>query len=297
MSTRWPRRLLPTIALAGAIAMSSCTTGASSSDSDAAQGSKALPDSIAESGVIRVGTYASYPPMTFKDPQTGEYTGSDIELIKAVAEKLGVTVQIHNVKFEGLITGLQSDRFDVAIGAISDTPDRRQQVDFVDYAKAFSGILVQDGNPEDIYSFDDLCGHPVATVVGSSQVDQLEQQSRKCQQQGKAPIDISTVTDTAQVELEVRGGRSVAQVRDYLLAAYRAENAEGELEVVTRDGEPVSVSANDPLGIALNKEDTELRDAILAAVEELMEDGTYDDIMTKWDAEVAMISDAAINEQ
>ncbi|WP_271634478.1 transporter substrate-binding domain-containing protein [Solicola gregarius] len=205
MSTTWPR-LVPVSALALALTMSSCTTGTTSGEANSgAEGAASLPASIQESGVIRVGTYAAYPPMTFKDPQTGDYAGSDIELIEAVADKLGVAVQIHDVKFEGLITGLQSDRFDVAIGAISDTPERRQQVDFVDYAKAFSGILVQDGNPESIYSFDDLCGHPVATVVGSSQVDQLEQQSRQCQKQDKSPIDISAVTDTAQVEL--RGPR------------------------------------------------------------------------------------------
>ncbi|WP_271634479.1 transporter substrate-binding domain-containing protein [Solicola gregarius] len=87
----------------------------------------------------------------------------------------------------------------------------------------------------------------------------------------------------------------MAQVRDYLLASYRAQQADGELEVVTRDGKPVRVSGTDPLGIALNTDDTALRDAVLEAVKELMADGTYDDIMSKWDAEVAMIPNAAIN--
>ncbi|MDR5818694.1 ABC transporter substrate-binding protein [Caballeronia sp. LZ033] len=252
------------------------------------------PAVIKSAGVLRIASYIGFPPLEFD--KDGQMMGAEIDLGKALADKLGVKASFSNVPFEGIIPGLLSGRFDMALSDMSDTEARRKQVDFVDYAQAFTSIIVQKGNPRHIRSLGDLCGLPVATQQGSMQSTILEQQSSKCAADGKQPIAISRFPSQAQVSLDLKSGRSAAEVRDFALGVYEVDQSEGRLEVVSVDGKPAMVGESGKVGIAVKKGNLELAKAIQAALQSLKADGTYERIFDKWNVSAEKISDFTIND-
>ena len=251
------------------------------------------PSTVRDAGVLRIATYVGFPPFEFvKD---GQVVGAEIELGDAIAKKMGVKASFANVPFEGIIAGLLSERYDLALSNMSDTERRRSQVDFVDYAKGFTSIVVQKGNPKNVHSLGDLCGLPVATQQGSMQEKILTEQSTQCVSQGKSRLDIARFPSQAQVSLDLKSGRSAAEVRDYALGVYEVSQSEGKLELVSVDGKPAMVGLPDTSGIAVRKGDTEMARSIQQALQALKADGTYDRIFTKWGVEYGAISEFAVN--
>lgn len=264
------------------------------SNAHGAEASAAIPSPVHAAGVLNIATYAGFPPLEYM--KDGKYVGAEIELGEAIAQRLGVRAAFANVPFEGLIPGLLSGRFDIAISDISDTEARRKQVDFVDYAQAFTSIIVQKGNPKGIQKLGDLCGLPVATQLASMQSRLLEKQSEECVAAGKSPVAISRFPSQAQVGLELSSGRSVAEVRDFALGVYEAQQSEGKLEVVNVDGKPAMVGSPGKVGIAIKKNNTEMAQALQAALVSLKKDGTYDRIFEKWGVSTEAIADFSIND-
>ena len=116
-----------------------------------------------QSSVLRVGMDAAYPPFGFQNMDTKEYEGFDVDIIKAIAKEEGLTTEIRNVNFDGLIPALKSGDLDVAINDITVTEDRKQSVDFSKpYYIAGLGVVVKSDN-RDIQSKADLSGKPWAS--------------------------------------------------------------------------------------------------------------------------------------
>lgn len=126
-----------------------------------------------EDGVMRVGMDISFAPMGFRD-ETGEQTGVDIQLAEALAEQLGVELELVNMEFDALFPALDSGEIDAAISAITVTPERADQYGFIEYMRSGSAILVQSGNPEGIEYPAQLCGRSVAVQEGTIQLEQLQ---------------------------------------------------------------------------------------------------------------------------
>ena len=254
----------------------------------------AVPSSVRASGVLKIATYAGFPPLEYM--KDGNFVGAEIDLGNAIADRLRVRAVFTNVPFEGLMPGLLAGRYDIALSDISDTAQRRQQVDFVDYAQAFTSIIVQKGNPKDIRTLKDLCGFPVATQLASMQSRILEQQSDECVASGKSPIAISRFPNQAQVSMELSSGRSVVEVRDFALGVYEAEQSEGRLEVVRVNGKPAMLGKPGKVGIAVRKGNSEMIQVLQAALKSLKADGTYDRILDKWGVSSESISDFTVND-
>ena len=255
----------------------------------------ALPEAVRQRGTLRVATYAGYPPLTFRAEGTNEIVGMEIELARTIAAELGVGVTFFDTPFEAIIPGLLARRFDLAITDMSDTPARQQQVNFIDYAKAFSTIVVPKGNPGRVFSLDDLCGKPVATQTASSQFRLLTEQAAKCVAAGKDAVQIFQVPDAAQVDLNLRTGRSVAQIRDFVLGRYQAEHSNGQLEIVSTPSGPAQVGAPDLVGIAVIKGDQELVAALRQALERIIADGRYAAILRKYDLQFVAVDHVTVN--
>ena len=118
-----------------------------------------------EDGVMTVAANAIFPPIVSIDPD-GTYVGFDVDVMEAIAKELGVKVNWVSIKFDGIIPGIAAKRFDVGVTGVTDTVEREQAVDFVNYATVGSGIMVQAGNPKNIHSLEDLCGKIVASQTG-----------------------------------------------------------------------------------------------------------------------------------
>ncbi|MEU4574367.1 ABC transporter substrate-binding protein [Nonomuraea sp. ATR24] len=236
------------------------TTGKSAKD--------LVPEDVRKTGVLRVATAEGYPPMEMYKPGTQELTGVDIDLAKAIGEQLGLKTQVTNAAFDGLIPGLQAGRWDLAMSSMSDTEQRRQAVDFVDYFQAGGSILVKKGNPEGIKTLADLCGKKVVLAKGSSNLDIGMRQNDKCDKK----MEILQSEDAPTGLLTIDSGRTVATIVDSPVGHMYAKDT-GRYEVLSEQYDA------GPWGIAVDKKDTALRDAVAKGLQELMDSGGYKAIL------------------
>jgi polar amino acid transport system substrate-binding protein len=233
-----------------------------------------------EDGVLNVGSDISYAPFEFFEEGTETAAGVDVDLATAIAAALGVDVEFQNTGWDGIIPALEVEDFDVLISAMTITDERSEVIDFVPYITVGTGIVVPTGNPDGIAGLDDLCGMTVAVQVGTIQVDMLEAQNDSCDD------DINIVVfDTNPLAVEdLRTGGSDANFSDYPVAAEDAAISGGELEVVNPQIDP------EPYGLGVRKGSTELNAALAEALQAIIADGTYADILADWD-----LPDIALN--
>src|SRR3972149_8500355 len=127
-----------------------------------------------EDGTLQVLADIAYAPMEYYEAGTNEAKGFDIDLAKALGEKLGVNVEFINTGWDGIIPGLQAKDGDVLMSSMTITPDREAEIAFIPYVNVGTGTLVASGNPEGIASLEDLCGLTVAVQEGTTQQDMLD---------------------------------------------------------------------------------------------------------------------------
>ncbi|NLU67196.1 ABC transporter substrate-binding protein [Streptomyces sp. HNM0574] len=256
-----------------------------------------LPQKIRDQGVVKVGSDAAYRPMEYQDG--ADIVGVDPEIAQAVGKKLGVRFQFQNGTFDGLITAMQTGRFDMAMSSMSDTKERQQGlddngkkagkgVDFVDYLSSGSSILVRKGNPDKVDSVEEMCGKKVATQRGTVSHDILKDRTKQCEKDGKKPVTVEAYETDDQARIRLKTGAVVADVADFPVAAHAAASG-NEFEVV---GEQMESA---PYGMAFAKDNSELRDAVRAGLQAIIEDGTYAKILKKWGIEDGAVSEAKIN--
>lgn len=251
-----------------------------------------LPPAIVSAGKLRVGSNIQNPPNNFYAADGKTPTGSEVDLIKAVAAKLGLTAEHSDMAFSSLITSLETGRVDVTMAAMNDTAERQQKIDFVDYFTSGITIMVQKGNPQGVKGPDDLCGKGVAVNLGSSQETYAKEQSQKCLAQGKPEVALSVTDSDTGNQNQLRTGRVAAILNDLPTAVYVAKTAgDGAFfEVV-----PLAPINGGPYGIGVNKQNPQLSAAIKAALQALIDDGTYAKILTNWDIKQGAITKAAVN--
>lgn len=257
-----------------------------SSSSSAGSLANLLPAAVKAKGKLVVGSDIAYAPVEFKD-DSGKVVGIDPDLAAAIGKKLGITLEFQNATFDGLITSLTSKRIDLIMSAMSDNKKRQASVDFVDYFNAGTSIIVAKGNPKGIKSVDDFCGQTVAIQRGTTQDDVATAQQAKCKAAGK-PLTVLKFNTDPEALLQIKQGRAVADMNDFPVAAYTAKK-DPSLEVV---GDQIGAG---PYGIAVPKDQTQLRDAIKAAVQALIDDGTYKSVLEKWSVTQGALTSATVN--
>src|SRR6266705_895052 len=138
---------------------SNTTTGSSSTPTaNPATPTIAAPSDLITPGTLTVGSDTTYPPQEYINTATNQATGFDVDLITAIAQRMGLQTNVVTDKFDTIFDDLVAKRFDVVISAAFITPERQKKVDFVPYFKAGESLLVQTGNPSNIKSLADLCG-------------------------------------------------------------------------------------------------------------------------------------------
>jgi polar amino acid transport system substrate-binding protein len=244
--------------------------------------------------VLRVGSDIEYAPIEFYQENGQDPQGLDIDLARALGAKLGMTVTFTNdTDFAGIIGALRAGRFDIVMSAMNDTVERRGKgVDFIDYFRAGSSILVQKANPKQVKGLDDLCGTTVAVQKGTTQdTDILTAQETKCRAAGRALTVLRFEKDIDALQ-QVKIGRAVADLEDFPVAAYNAATSGGgaDFEVVAQQVGAVGV-----YGIAVPADNTALRDKLQGALRAIIDDGTYDTILGRWNITAGALKTAAVN--
>jgi len=212
-------------------------------------------------------TDTSFVPFEFKED--GEYVGFDIDLINAIADEVGFEIDLETTNFDGIIPGLQTGSFDIALAGIGITEKRAKKIDYSDpyYESGLRiGVSVDNDSIEDI---DDLTGKTIATRLGSTSAAYIEEEIEDAEANQYEQLD--------QAYLAVENGSADAVLYDAPNVAYYIQTkGEDSLKMVG------DLYKAEQYGIAMAKGQEELVKAVNDALETLKENGTYDEIYEKW---------------
>ncbi len=253
-----------------------------------------LPDKY-KGGVVKVASDAPYPPWEMFVGDTDQFTGLDYDLGQAIGAKLGVKFEFEKASFDGIIVGIQAGNYDAAMSAMYDNAERQEIVDFVDYAQDGTAMLVKKGNPEKLKTFADLSGKNVAAEKGTTQAAALAALNEQFKAEGKPEMTISEFPDQPAALLAVQSGKVVCDLTDASTGAYIAMTTDdgATFEVVVDPNPPVADWKPQLDAIAVLKGNDALRDAILKALQALMDDGTYKTIIDQYG--IVPIEKATVN--
>ena len=233
-----------------------------SADADAAA-SEVLAD-----GVLTVGTNAEFPPFEYVD-DNGEPDGFDIALIKAIGEKLGVTVEVENMEFEALVSAIGS-KIDLAIAGMTVTDERQASVDFSNpYYDALQYVIVPEGS--EIASFDDLAGKNIGVQLGTTgdfiASDDVE------------GANVSQYNKGVDAVNDLLNGRVACVIIDKNPAQVFETQFSGQIKAL--DGAQFGFEVEN-YAIALPKGDAALAQQVNKALEEIKADGTFDQLVADY---------------
>jgi glutamine transport system substrate-binding protein len=226
-------------------------------------------DSGGDSGeTYTVATDNNFVPFEFLNEDTGKMEGFDMDLIRAIADEAGFQVDIESMKFDGVVTGMQSERYDIGIAGMTITEEREKTIDFSDpYYDAGLMLAVQADN-EDIKSEDDLAGKKVATRSGTTSETYLKD--------NHPDAEVVTFPGIVEAYMDLQSGRVDAVMYDVPNVQYYVNNdAKGELKTVG------DILQGEQYGIAFPK-GSELVGDVNEALQTLIDNGTYDDIYEEW---------------
>jgi polar amino acid transport system substrate-binding protein len=253
-----------------------------------------LPESIQKANQITQYINVGYVPMEFYPPGSANKTvvGVDVDIIQAMAKIWGVTVNFHNVAFADLFTGIQSGRSPYAISGAYDAASRRGSFTFVDYLKTFTPIVTSTANASkyNIEDFKSFCGKTLTTDAGTDYIQMISALSEKyCGSAGAVKQVISN--SNAQDEINITDGRAVACFCMGAEAAswFVTHTGAGKFVVSKASYYPTEYGA-----IAL-KSNTQMIKAMQAALQKIMDDGVYMQILNKWKIPNQAITKATIN--
>ncbi|MGO1435843.1 MAG: ABC transporter substrate-binding protein [Canibacter sp.] len=286
---------VPALAAIAALTLTGCvdnTDGSEAKDSEAVAGvevdeaaAAALPDDIKEKGTLVIGTDAAYPPNEYKDA-AGDPVGWGVNLTDAVAAKLGLEPEWKVSKFDSIIPNINGGKYDMGSSSFTDTIERQKSVDFIDFYDAgslWAQVAGGDVDPED------ACGLKVAVQSGTIQdTDEMPVRNQKCEDEGKDPIDVQKFDAQEDVTNALVLGKVEAMSADSPVTLDAIAKTDGKIE---QAGELFDAA---PYGFVVEK-DSELAEAVRLAVQSLIDDGTYDQILTDAGLDVGGVTEAKIN--
>lgn len=215
-------------------------------------------------GILTMGTNAAFPPYEYYEGDT--VVGIDAEIAQAIAEKLGLTLEIVDMDFNSIITAVQSGKVDVGIAGMTVEPDRLENVDFTDsYATGVQVVIVTEDS--EIASVDDLEGKLIGTQEGTTGWSYCSEDY--------GDDMVIPYTNGATAVQALLDGKVDCVVIDQQPALSFVEANEG-LKILETE------YAVEDYAIAVSKDNTALRDAINTALNELIEDGTVQGILDKY---------------
>lgn len=243
-----------------------------------------LPANLQKGGTLKIATDASYAPNEFFAADNTTIQGMDVDLGVAIGKDLGLTFDFQNVSFDSIITNLGT-RYDVGMSSFTDNKDREKVVDMVDYFSAGTSFMVKKGSSLNPTSVADLCGKTAAVEKGTTQLDDVTAQAKKCK------LTILPFPDQNAANLALSSGRADVVLADSPVNAYAAKQSNGQFEIVGQ------VYGTAPYGIAVPKDPAHagLADAISMALADLVQKGTYQQILQKWGVQAGAVTTFGLN--
>lgn len=245
-----------------------------------------VPDNVRQDGFFTIGANPPFAPFEFKDSQ-GTIVGLEMDLGHALASVMGLKFRAIDQDFAMILPAVQAGTLDAGMSGFTDSEERRQNFDFVNFLYAGIQWAQSPGNDVDPAN---PCGLTVAvqrTTV--SETDDVRPKAAKCEEQGD-PITILSYDTSDNAALAVLVGRADALSADSPVSAWAVDRSDEKLELV---GEMFDAA---PYGIAVPK-DSPLGPALAAAMQHLIDTGEYERIMEQWNVKTGLLDQALINEQ
>ena len=280
-----------------AAALATATLAATFAAPAFAQGSSAaqlVPQEVRARGVLRVGSQQTFPPVEFREPGKSEVVGVSADLLAEVAKRLNLKLEYIQGEYASLISGVEADRFDVASGGISDTEEREQKLDFVNYMYSGGAMMMLAENPASTSakSIDDFCGRTTATLLGSRVImTAVEAASERCTKAGKQPIKTEQLPSAPDARMQLDLKRVDAYMGDFPALVYMGTQFPGRYKIV--GGNYILTPYITSWGFGKNR--TGLRDAVQMAMQDMVKDGTYKKLMDKWGLGGGALPEISIN--
>jgi polar amino acid transport system substrate-binding protein len=249
---------------------------------DAALAAK-VPADIKSAGKLTIGTDSTYAPSEFLDSDGKTVIGFDVDLFNAVAAKLGLTTVWQPADFTSIIPGVNSGKYNVGVSSFTINAEREKQVAMISYFSAGTQWAAKAGAT---ITPDTACGKKVAVQTGTVQVDDITKRNKSCTS-GKITID--QYQKQSDATNAVVTGKDDAMLADSPVAAYAVKQTSGQLALVG------DIYDSAPYGYAVGKTQTDFADAISGAVQALIADGTYKQILDKWGVSAGAITAPAVN--
>ena len=247
-----------------------------------------VPEDVKKRGTLRNGASTGYAPAEYMATDGQTPVGYDIDINKALAKVMGLKEgSTHHAEFPTIIPALGT-KFDVGLSSFTITSEREEQANLISYVEVGSAYGVAAGNPK---NFDptDPCGKTIGVQTGTAQEDYATELSEKCVADGKDKITIMPHDLQTDIATKVIGGQYDATFADSTVIGYTATQSDGKIEQV---GDVVESA---PQGVAVNKNDEQLTQAVQKAMQYLMDNGYLKDILATYGAQNAALTTAELN--
>jgi polar amino acid transport system substrate-binding protein len=295
------RKATRTMAAGGVLALALGLAGCGSSDEGGAAASSSpavakdealaamVPADVASDGKLQIGTDASYAPNQFVAEDGKTIVGWDVELTTAVAQVLGLQAEFQNAPFDSIVSGTVAGKYELGDSSFTINPERIKQVNMPSYFNAGTSWAVPTGNPNNITP-DAACGFKIAVQRGTVQVDDVTMRSKACTDAGKGAITIEQYQLQSDATAAVVSGKDDAMLSDSPVIDYALQQTGGKLQTT---GEVYDAA---PYGYAVPKvSGDDFAKAIQGAVQRLIDDGTYEQILTKWNVQAGAVTTSELN--
>lgn len=251
-------------------------------------------DQLSQKGKLLICTDFPYPPQEFYDAN-GTPQGMDIEIGNEIAARLGLQVQYVNSVFDTIIAAVKGGKCDIIISAQTITADRHKQVSMIPYFQAGQAFVAAKGNPDNINGPMDLCGKSAAAESGTTEADHIQGTgdyqgdglSAACVAAGKPPINLVVTSKDTDALQQLQAGKVSVYFADSPVAAYYTIQHPDQFQLAGNVQEPAAEGISVPCGQAdcTSAPLSAVGQAVQTALQSMMADGTYDQILTKWNLE------------
>ncbi|MCG0290258.1 ABC transporter substrate-binding protein [Streptomyces sp. PSAA01] len=239
-----------------------------------------VPAAIRARGTLRIGGSAdASPPLGFYATDDKTRIGSEIDLATLVADTLGLKVDFQAVSWENLFVGLDSSKFDGVFSNVTVTEERKQKYDFATYRLDDLAFEAKKGTSWRVRGPEDVAGRTVSVASGTNQEKILLDWSKQNQKAGRKPVDIKYFQKDTDYYLALQSGRIDAYFGPHPTSAYHVASA-GQTQVIGRfsgGGEQVQGKI-----AATTRKGSGLVDAYAAALDHVIEDGSYAKVLKRW---------------
>ncbi|MFB9832314.1 transporter substrate-binding domain-containing protein [Actinoallomurus acaciae] len=233
-----------------------------------------IPESLRSRGVLRVAVPDGSPPLASVD-DSGAVVGMDPSLARALGGLMGLKVKLTAGSFDSQVPGLQSGKFDLAMGEYYVTADRLKSADFVSDWRDYSSFATRSADGWKPAGGQDLCGKKIGVMKGSAEEASVTTFNRKC----STPMTISSFPDQSASFLALNSSRIDAVV-----------TGRGQLETAASTTKGFKISGEFGGGpcataVARNGDSAKMLKAVQAGYAELIKSGTYLQILKKWNSD------------